>query len=60
VADKRLADDHRLHAVHAHLLEAAGEHTAARAAYQAAADRTTDPSRKRSLKTHVDRLTAGG
>jgi RNA polymerase sigma factor (sigma-70 family) len=59
-ADKRLADDHRLHAVRAYLLEAAGERTAARDAYQAAADRTTNPLHKRSLDTHIARLAASG
>ena len=39
--DERVGDDHRLHAVRAHLLEMAGDYPAARAAYRAAADRTT-------------------
>jgi RNA polymerase sigma factor (sigma-70 family) len=37
--DPRLRDDHRLHAVRAHLLERCGERGAARAEYLAAADR---------------------
>src|SRR5262249_49439573 len=38
-ADERIADDHRLHAVRAHLLELTGDVAAARAAYEAAANR---------------------
>jgi predicted RNA polymerase sigma factor len=40
-ADERIAGDHRLHAVRAHLLEMAGDRAAARDSYQAAARRTT-------------------
>ena len=35
--DKQLAEDHRLYAVRAHLLEMTGDKNAAREAYQAAA-----------------------
>ncbi len=39
--DERIAGDHRLHAVRAHLLEMAGDRAAARDSYHAAARRTT-------------------
>ena len=42
--DRRITADHRLEAVRAHLLEMAGQHQAARAAYQAAARRATEPA----------------
>src|SRR5262249_35948499 len=41
-SDQRIAGDHRLHAVRAHLLEMAGDPGAARAAYLAAARRATN------------------
>ena len=55
-ADERIAQDHRLHAVRAHLLEMAGEPAAAREAYQAAADRTTSLPQQRYLRGRAARL----
>ena len=56
-ADERIAEDHRLHAVRAHLLEMAGDRAAARDSYQAAARRTTNLPRQRYLHTRAARLT---
>jgi RNA polymerase sigma factor (sigma-70 family) len=56
-ADERVAGDHRLHAARAHLLEAAGEHAAAREAYLAAARRTTNLPQQRYLNARAERLT---
>ena len=58
-ADKRIADDHRLPAVRAHLLELAGERGAARAAYHAAARRATNLAQQRYLHARAARLTDG-
>ncbi|RBQ16785.1 hypothetical protein DP939_28965 [Spongiactinospora rosea] len=58
-SDERMAGDHRPHAVRAHLLEMAGEHAAARAAYLAAAERTTSLPQQRYLHTRAARLVAG-
>jgi predicted RNA polymerase sigma factor len=55
-ADDRVAGHHRLHAVRAHLLEMAGERTAARAAYQLAARRTTSLTEQRYLEARTARL----
>jgi len=55
-ADGRLADDHRLHAVRAHLLEMTGDREAARAAYGAAADRTASLPQQRYLRARAARL----
>ena len=55
-ADDRIAGDHRLHAVRAHLLEMAGDHTAARTAYQEAAERTTSFPHQRYLHGRAARL----
>ncbi|MEO3814498.1 sigma-70 family RNA polymerase sigma factor [Sphaerisporangium sp. B11E5] len=55
-ADARIAEDHRLHAVRAHLLEMTGDHTAARRSYQAAARRTTSLPRQRYLNARAARL----
>ena len=44
--DERLAHDHRVPAVRAHLLELAGDHAAARANYLAAAALTSGPRRQ--------------
>ena len=55
-ADKRLAEDHRLHAVRAHLLEMTGDRAAAREAYQAAAARTASLPQQRYLRARADRL----
>ena len=55
-ADERMAADHRLHAVRAHLLELAGDRVAARDSYQAAARRTTSLPQQRYLHTRAARL----
>jgi RNA polymerase sigma factor (sigma-70 family) len=54
--DARIADDHRLYAVRAHLLEMAGDERGARAAYESAAARTTSPQRQRYLHARAARL----
>ncbi|GAA0991758.1 sigma factor-like helix-turn-helix DNA-binding protein [Acrocarpospora macrocephala] len=54
--DDRLADDHRLHAVRAHLLEMAGDRTAARECYLAAARRTMSLPQQRYLHARAARL----
>ena len=56
-ADERIAEDHRLHAVRAHLLEMAGDRAAARDSYLAAARRTTSFPRQRYLHARAARLT---
>jgi RNA polymerase sigma factor (sigma-70 family) len=56
-ADQRTAEDHRLHAVRAHLLELAGDRLAARDAYLAAARRTTSLPQQRYLHGRAARLT---
>jgi RNA polymerase sigma factor (sigma-70 family) len=50
-ADGRLADDHRLHAVRAHLLEMTGDRQAAGDAYEAAAARTASLPQQRYLRS---------
>ncbi|MFD1537497.1 RNA polymerase sigma factor [Nonomuraea guangzhouensis] len=55
--DARIAEDHRLHAVRAHLLERSGEHRAARAAYEAAARRTSSLQQQRYLHAKAAALT---
>jgi RNA polymerase sigma factor (sigma-70 family) len=55
-SDRRLSADHRPLAVRAHLLEQIGDHTGARAAYLAAADRTTSPPQQRYLNARAARL----
>ncbi len=55
-ADERLAADHRLHAVRAHLLEMAGDRAAARDAYHAAAQRTLSLPQQRYLHARAARL----
>jgi RNA polymerase sigma factor (sigma-70 family) len=57
--DERLAEDHRLHAVRAHLLELAGDRAGARDAYQTAAGRATNLPQQRYLNTRAARLAAG-
>ena len=57
-SDQRLADDHRLHAVRAHLLERDGDPIAARTAYLAAADRTSSLPQQRYLRAQAARLTS--
>jgi RNA polymerase sigma factor (sigma-70 family) len=56
-ADERIASDHRLHAVRAHLLEMAGDHAAARDAYLAAAKRSTSLPQQRYLHARAAHLT---
>ena len=56
-ADERIAGDHRLHAVRAHLLEMAGDRAGARDAYQAAARRTANLPQQRYLHARAARLT---
>jgi predicted RNA polymerase sigma factor len=51
--DGRLAGHHRLEAVRAHLLEMAGDHAQARAAYRAAARRTTSLPEQRYLEARA-------
>ncbi len=58
-ADRRIAADHRLHAVRAHLLEMAGDTAAARNAYLAAARRATNLPQQRYLHARAARLTDG-
>ncbi|WP_405148571.1 RNA polymerase sigma factor [Sphaerisporangium sp. NBC_01403] len=54
--DERIAGDHRLHAVRAHLLEMAGDRAAARHSYQEAALRTTSLPQQRYLHARAARL----
>jgi predicted RNA polymerase sigma factor len=54
--DKRIADDHRLYAVRAHLLEMLGRTEAAREAYEAAAQRTSNLVQQRYLRKRAARL----
>jgi RNA polymerase sigma factor (sigma-70 family) len=58
-ADERIADDHRFHAVRAHLLEMAGDRAGARDAYEAAARRTTNLPQRRYLHGRATRLAGG-
>ena len=55
-ADERIAQDHRLHAVRAHLLEMAGDRTAARQEYEVAAGRTTSLPQQRYLNARAAQL----
>ena len=55
-ADERLANDHRLDAVRAHLLEITGDRAAAREAYLAAARRATNLPQQRYLHGRAARL----
>ena len=50
-----LDQDHRLHAVRGHLLDMAGDHDAARVAYEAAAERTMSLQQKRYLHRRARR-----
>src|SRR3984957_13036684 len=54
---ERVTGDHRLPAVRAHLLEMAGQPDAARAAYLAAAARTSNLPQQRYLRARAARLT---
>jgi predicted RNA polymerase sigma factor len=56
-ADERIAGDHRLHTVRAHLLEMLGDHVAARDSYQAAAERTASLPKLRYLHARAARRT---
>jgi RNA polymerase sigma factor (sigma-70 family) len=55
-ADGRIAGDHRIHAVRAHLLEMSGDHVAARESYLEAARQTTNLPQRRYLHARADRL----
>lgn len=55
-ADGRIASHHRLGAVRVHLLEMAGEPSAARSAYLAAARQTTSTPEKRYLERKASQL----
>ncbi|MEV5962201.1 DUF6596 domain-containing protein [Kribbella sp. NPDC051952] len=54
--DDRIANDHRLSAVRAHLLEMSGDAAGARAAYEEAASRTTSLPQQRYLHARASRL----
>ncbi|HVD79396.1 MAG TPA: sigma-70 family RNA polymerase sigma factor [Propionibacteriaceae bacterium] len=54
--DKQLAEDHRLYAVRAHLLEMSGDTASAREAYLAAARRATNLPQQRYLNRRADML----
>jgi RNA polymerase sigma factor (sigma-70 family) len=54
--DERIASDHRLAAVRAHLLEMSGDVAGARAAYEEAAGRTTSLPQQRYLYERARRL----
>jgi RNA polymerase sigma factor (sigma-70 family) len=56
-ADQRIAADHRLQAVRAHLLEMAGDDAAARDAFLAAATRAANLPQQRYLHAQAARLT---
>jgi RNA polymerase sigma factor (sigma-70 family) len=56
-ADERLAGQHRLHAVRAHLLEVAGDVSGARETYRTAARLTTSVPEARYLNDRIARLT---
>ena len=55
-ADERIASGHRLEAVRGHLLELAGDATAARESYRVAARRTTSVPERRYLEARAARL----
>jgi RNA polymerase sigma factor (sigma-70 family) len=57
-ADPRIAGDHRLHALRAHLLERIGDRAAACASYREAASRATSLPQRRHLAARADRLAA--
>jgi RNA polymerase sigma factor (sigma-70 family) len=54
--DKQLAEDHRLYAVRAHLLEMMGDRDAAREAYRAAGRRATNLAQQRYLNRQAAKL----
>ena len=55
--DERISDDHRFHAVRAHLLEMTGDLAGARDSYQAAAQRVCSLPQQRYLRARAARLT---
>jgi len=55
--DQRIAEDHRLHSVRAHLLEMAGDRAAARECFLAAVQRTSSVPQQRYLHARAARLT---
>jgi RNA polymerase sigma factor (sigma-70 family) len=54
--DRRMAEDHRLYAVRAHLHEMAGDYATARDAYLRAAERAPNLAQRRYLHTQAARL----
>jgi RNA polymerase sigma factor (sigma-70 family) len=58
-SDPRMAGHHRIDAVRAHLLEMAGDYTAARSAYRIAARRTTSLPERRYLEGRAARVGEG-
>jgi predicted RNA polymerase sigma factor len=54
--DTRIAEDHRMFAVRAHLLEMAGDLAGARAEYEAAAERTMSQPQQRYLRVRASRV----
>jgi RNA polymerase sigma factor (sigma-70 family) len=56
--DRHMPSHHRLHAVRAHLLEQAGDHAAAQAAFEEAARRATNIPEQRYLQAQTARLAA--
>jgi predicted RNA polymerase sigma factor len=59
-ADRRMASNHRLHAVRAHLLERAGEPAAALTAYRTAARYATNLPERRYLEDRAATLATAG
>jgi predicted RNA polymerase sigma factor len=57
--DKRVAGQHRLEAVRAHLLEMTGDHARAQASYRQAARRTSSLPERRYLEDRAARLVPG-
>lgn len=57
-ADQRMADNHRLEAVRAHLLEMVGDRESALRSYRSAARRTTSIPEQRYLEARANELTA--
>jgi predicted RNA polymerase sigma factor len=57
--DKRLAGQHRLEAVRAHLLEMTGDHARAQASYRQSASRTSSLPERRYLTERAARLMPG-
>jgi RNA polymerase sigma factor (sigma-70 family) len=54
--DARVAGHHRMYAVRGHLLEMAGDPSAAREAFQGAMRRTASTTEKRYLRNRIDRI----